>query len=145
MATVSVTRLRLRSAWLLPAFLWHAISSNAQSRKADGCAQGAVRREGLVFWTLTLWRDVESMRAFMLSGAHRTAMPHLVKWCDEAATTRFEWNEDQLPSWDEAKRRLAANGKLSPVKHPSPAQAAGKPLGEAGERAQALAATQAAS
>jgi hypothetical protein len=139
MATVSVTRLRLRSAWLLPAFLWHAVPSNAQSRKADGNLGVALRRVGLNFWTLTMWRDVEAMRAFMLSGAHRKAMPHLVKWCDEAAITRFEWNENALPSWDEAARRLAANGKLSPVKHPSPAQAAGKPLGEAGERAEALA------
>jgi Domain of unknown function (DUF3291) len=146
MATVSVTRLRLRSAWFLPAFILHAIPSSSQSKRADGCLGTQTRRasDGS-FWTMTLWRDVEAMRAFMLSGAHRKAMPHLVKWCDEAANTRFDWSETTLPGWDEAERRLAANGKMSPVKHPSSAQAAGKPLGEAGERRAALVHTSAVS
>jgi len=146
MPSVSVTRLRLRSAWFLPGFIIHTVPSGAQSKRAEGCLDVKLRRgpDGS-FWTMTLWRDVEAMRAFMLSGAHRKAMPNLVKWCDEAATTRFEWNEDKLPGWDEAERRLAATGKMSPVKHPSPAQAAGKPLGEAGERSAALAVTSATS
>jgi hypothetical protein len=128
MLTVSVTRLRLRSAWYFPAFLWYAISSQRQSQRADGCLGAKVRKSGGAFWTVTVWRDVAAMRAFMLSGAHRKAMPHLVNWCDEAATARFDWTQPELPSWVEAERQMAANGKTSPVKHPSPAHAAGQTM-----------------
>ena len=130
MLIVSVTRLRLRSNWFLPGFMFHALRSARQSRHAEGCFDVAVRKAGAAFWTMTLWRDVDAMRAFMLAGPHRTAMPHLVNWCDEAAVARMEWAGEHLPSWEEAERHMAAHGKLSPVKHPSPAQVAGKPMGE---------------
>lgn len=129
MPTVSVTRLRLMSAWYFPAFLWHSLSSSQQAKRAEGNLGASVRRANGAYWTLTIWRDVAAMRAFMLSGAHRNAMPHLVNWCDEAATTRFDWMDNSLPSWSEAERQMATNGKTSPVKHPSPAHAAGKTLG----------------
>jgi hypothetical protein len=134
MFTVSVTRLRLRSAWYFPAFVWHTIASNRQAKRADGCLGVNLRRAGGAYWTLTLWRDVAAMRAFILSGSHRTAMPHLVNWCDEAAMARFDWAGDTLPSWDEAERQMSVNGKTSPVKHPSPAHAAGLTLGTLDEQ-----------
>ncbi|MSO96819.1 MAG: DUF3291 domain-containing protein [Rhodospirillaceae bacterium] len=129
MPTVSVTRLRLRSAWYAPAFLWYSVTSIQQAKRAEGNLGAFVRQSNGAYWTLTMWRDVAAMRAFMLSGAHRKAMPHLVNWCDEAATARFDWTGDSLPSWNEAERQLATHGKTSPVKHPSPAHAAGKTLG----------------
>ena len=69
------------------------------------------------------------MRAFMLNGSHRTAMPHLVQWCDEASTCHWDQASGDLPSWTEAERRLAAEGRVSAVKYPSAAQAAGATLG----------------
>jgi len=129
MPSVSVTRLRLRSAWFLPLFFVHAVAADRQVKRADGCLASALRRADGAFWTLSLWRDTAAMRAYMLSGAHRKAMPHLVNWCDEAATARFDWEGSTLPSWEEAERHLAAHGKTSPVKHPSPAHAAGQTLG----------------
>ncbi len=125
----SITRLRLRSAWFFPAFIWHAIGSHRQTQRADGCLGAKVRKSRDAFWTVTVWRDVAAMRAFMLSGAHRKAMPHLVNWCDEAATARLEWTQPNLPSWEEAENHMAAHGKTSSVKHPSPAHAAGKSMG----------------
>jgi Domain of unknown function (DUF3291) len=130
MTVVSITRLRLRSALYFPAFVWHTLASARQVKRADGCQAVALRRTGGAYWTMTKWRDVAAMRAFMLSGAHRKAMPHLVNWCDEAAMTRFDWSADALPSWEEAERHMAAHGKVSPVKHPSGAHAAGKTMGE---------------
>lgn len=132
MNTASLTRVRLRSVRFVPFFLFHALRSSRQTKSAPGCLGTALRRFNGSFWTLTLWTDVASMRAFMLSGAHRAAMPHLVNWCDEAATARFDWEGSTLPDWSIAEQHMATHGKLSPVKHPSPAQVAGLPLGTAG-------------
>jgi hypothetical protein len=132
MHVASLTRLRLRSSLFFPGFAFHALSSMRQTTQADGCLGATARRANGSFWTLTLWEDVESMRAYMLSGAHRSAMPHLVNWCDEAATARFDWAESTLPGWDIAEQHMASHGKLSPVKHPSAAHKAGLTLGTAG-------------
>jgi hypothetical protein len=132
MNVASLTRLRLRSSLFFPGFAIHAFRSMRQTKQADGCLGATARRANGSFWTLTLWQDVESMRSFMLSGAHRSAMPHLVNWCDEAATARFDWAESTLPGWDIAEQHMATYGKLSPVKHPSAAHTAGLTLGTAG-------------
>ena len=100
-----------------------------QAQRADGCLGVTVRRtKGAVYWTMTVWRDDAALRAFMLSGAHRQAMPKLIKWCDEASLAHWQQDTDTLPAWDEGERRLATEGRLSKVAHPSPAQAAGQTL-----------------
>lgn len=129
MMRVSITRLRLRSRWFELPFLWHAIRSNAQAKSADGCLSVAVRRHGGAYWTMTLWRDAAATRAFMLSGAHKAAMPTLQRWCDEASLDQWEQVDTSLPSWSEGEQRLATAGRVSHVVHPSPAQAAGRTLG----------------
>jgi hypothetical protein len=78
-----------------------------------------------VFWTRTLWRDTAAMRRFMAGGGgHRHAMARLPHWCDEASLV--DWQQDTLPSWGEAEDRLRGAGRLSRVKHPSPAQSRGE-------------------
>ncbi|MEA3040111.1 MAG: hypothetical protein QOE79_2624 [Sphingomonadales bacterium] len=76
------------------------------------------------FWTVTLWRDVEAMRAYRRSGAHLAAMPKLLGWCDEAAVATLS-DVEALPEPEEAARRLAAEGRLSKVRYPSPAHSGG--------------------
>jgi hypothetical protein len=129
MASISVTRLRLRSFRFFPAFLWFALRSRMQARRAPGNRGVAVRRLEGAFWTLTLWDSAAAVRDFMTGGAHRQVMPRLMHWCDEASLVRWEENTDRLPDWESAERRLATEGRLSKVRHPSPAQQAGKTLG----------------
>ena len=120
MPVVSVTRLRLRSVRFLPAFLFHAIRSQLQSKRAAGNISTQVLNDAnLAFWTLTVWRDKEAMRAYMISGAHKTAMPKLMEWCDEAAMA--DWTQDSAtpPSWADAHQRLIADGRRSKVRQPS--------------------------
>jgi heme-degrading monooxygenase HmoA len=131
MSLVSVTRLRLRATRYFLPFAWHAFRSALQARHADGALSVATRRAEGSHWTLTVWRDKAAMRAFMLGGAHRDAMPRLQDWCDEAAVAHWEQDGAIAPAWREAERRLAAEGRLSAVKFPSPAQRAGRPLGTA--------------
>jgi hypothetical protein len=121
----SVTRLRLRAWRLVPAFLYRAFRSQRQAERSDGFLGGYVamapRR---AFWTVTLWRDAEAMHAYRRAGAHLAAMPKLLDWCDEAAVATLA-DVEALPEPEEAARRLAAEGRLSKVRHPSEAHAGG--------------------
>ncbi|MCB2107335.1 MAG: hypothetical protein KDE14_06515 [Rhodobacteraceae bacterium] len=134
MAVVSVTRVHLRSVLHFPAFAWHSFLSASQARQADGNLGAIVRQHGGSLWTMSMWRDEIDLRAFMLSGNHRTAMPKLAGWCDEAASARFETDGDIMPAWNTAEQVMATRGKLSAVRHPSPAQQKGLTLGTYGQR-----------
>ena len=87
MAFVSETRLRIRSIFYMPQFMWYALRSRGQSECAPGLITGGVMREvRSAFWTPTLWESVEVMEAFRTRGAHMAAMPKLLDWCDEAVS-----------------------------------------------------------
>jgi hypothetical protein len=121
MPFVSLTRLRLRSVRYLPLFAVHTTRSLRQVRRAPGFATGALLPDRRwTFWTMTAWNTQESMRQYMLSGAHKQAMPHLLDWCDEASVTHWEQPELALPSWSEADQRMRTSGRASKVRHPSP-------------------------
>ena len=64
------------------------------------------------------------MRAFMLAGPHRRAMPKLLEWCDEASVVHWNQESPALPDWREAYRRMVEEGRPSKVNHPSPAHRA---------------------
>ena len=125
MAFVSVTRLRLRSVRFLPGFLLHALRAQRQVRQASGFLGGALlpdRRR--TFWTMTVWDSADSMRSYMLSGAHKQAMPKLVHWCDEASVAHWEQGDPVMPDWREAENRMRQTGRISKVRHPSADHAA---------------------
>jgi hypothetical protein len=61
------------------------------------------------------------MKAFMVSGVHRTVMPKLLNWCDEASVARWTQDSDQLPTWDDVHLRMQRDGRSSRVNHPSEA------------------------
>jgi hypothetical protein len=61
------------------------------------------------------------MKAFMLSGPHRQAMPRLLNWCDEAALVHWAQETDHAPDWQAAHRRIQMEGRRSKVRHPSEA------------------------
>ncbi len=122
MPFVSVTRLRIRSLRFLPAFAVHAVRTAREVRAAPGFRGGAILRDrDWAFWTLTAWDGPEDMRAYMLAGAHRAAMPHLSHWCDEACTVHWDAADlpGDLPGWPEADKRMRDEGRASRVHHPS--------------------------
>jgi hypothetical protein len=125
MWVVSITRLRVRSWRFLPAFLFHAILSAWQARKAQGIQSATLLKDNWrTYWTRSVWNDEAAMKRFMASGNHRRAMPKLLELCDEACVGR--WNQDDAtpPIWDEVHRRMQLEGRRSKVKHPSAAQLA---------------------
>lgn len=121
MIFVSLTRLRIRSVRFLPFFALHAFRSNRQVRQAPGFLHGALLPDRhWTFWTMTAWDSEQSMRAFMVSGDHKKAMPHLLHWCDEASVAHWTQPEATLPTWSEADQRMRETGRSSKVLHPSP-------------------------
>src|ERR1700729_277884 len=123
MPLVSITRLRVRSLRYLPAFLINAFRSAQQAKAASGnLAVSLLSDARFTFWTRTVWSDEQSMRAFMITGAHRSVMPRLLHWCDEASVAHWLQDSPEPPSWQEAYRRLQKEGRRSKVNNPSDAQ-----------------------
>jgi hypothetical protein len=127
MPLASITRLRVRSIRYLPEFLLRALASVRQARRSPGCLGAGVRREAqLIFWTRTLWQDEPSMRAFMTTGPHRAVMPKILDWCDEASLTHWQQDSEDPPDWPTAETKMRTEGRVSRVRHPSPAHARGE-------------------
>ena len=123
MPFVSTTRLRLWSWHFFPGLIWYAQRSSRQARAAPGNLGVELLREANnIFWTCSLWNDEAVMWAFMMSGAHRKAMPKLVEWCNEAALAHWQQDSAEPPSWHEVRRRMQAGGRRSKVRYPSEAQ-----------------------
>jgi hypothetical protein len=95
-----------------------ALHGRPRWRKGTALLRDAQR----AFWTRTMWSSEEAMKAFMLSGPHRKAMPKLMDWCNEAALVDWVQESDREPDWNEAHRRLQQQGRRSKVRHPSAAQ-----------------------
>lgn len=125
MPFVSVTRLRVRALRFLPAFFLHTMRTRSQVAAAPGFLAGSLLPDRRwTFWTLTLWDNKDSMRAYMTSGAHRIAMPKLMDWCDEASVVHWDEAIAVLPTWVEAEARMRGEGRPSKVRHPSADHAA---------------------
>jgi hypothetical protein len=124
MVFISVTRLRVRSFIYLPQFLWDTFKSMRQVERSSGFLGGRlIVNAKNVFWTMTAWEDEAAMNAYRTGDAHRRAMPKLLIWCNEAAVVHWNQETSELPSWQEAHRRMVKEGKPSKVNYPSPGQA----------------------
>jgi hypothetical protein len=127
---VSVTRLHLRSKWYWLPFAIRSMRGAMQARRSGGFRGGALGNdEQGGNWTITQWADAAAMRAFRNAGAHMTAMPKLLDWCDEASFAHYECDDDELPTPSVAYQRLAA-GRISKVNHPSAQHAAGRTVSD---------------
>jgi len=71
------------------------------------------------FWTMSVWKDLDSMFAFRNGPVHSAAMLNLNRWCDEASVVHWETEYEELPGWKEAHRRMAEAARMSPLRFPS--------------------------
>jgi len=124
MAFVSITRLRIRTDEFVQEFNAVVPVVYAQAAEAPGCLTVDLLAEAHhTFRTRSVWVDRAATRAYMTSGTHGGVMPELRNWCDEAHVVHWEQEAVELPAWDEAYRRLVAEGRNSSVTHPSPGHA----------------------
>ena len=74
------------------------------SRRADFLGNEA--------WTLTVWRDRESLLAFVNGQEHRRAVKQAWDTFDDAKFARLEVQPDELPiQWERALAALETNGR----------------------------------
>ncbi len=120
MNLIAVTRLRLRKIVYLPPFLWTNYLVSRQITRSPGFIRGKLLVDkDLTFWTLTQWQDEVSMRAFVSSTPHRSAMPKLGKWCDEAAVAYWFEELDVLPDWNKVYQNFMRLARATPLPIPS--------------------------
>jgi heme-degrading monooxygenase HmoA len=125
MPLISVTRLRVRSFFYLPQFLWDTIKTVRQVERSNGFLGGRLLvNSSFVFWTMTAWQAEAAMNAYRTGGAHRNAMPKLLNWCDEAAVVHWTQESPEIPTWQQAQEHMSEKGRLSKVNRPSATQAA---------------------
>jgi hypothetical protein len=100
----------------------YALRASGQAKNFPGNLHVSLLRDAdKTFWTRTVWTTEPAMKSFMLAGPHRQVMPRLLEWCDEAALVHWEQESDREPNWQEAHRRLQADGRRSKVNYPSQA------------------------
>jgi hypothetical protein len=122
MPIIAITRLRVRSWFYLPAFLFASLRIGKQVKSAPGNLGAKVLNDRKrVFWTCTGWDSEAAIRAFMLAPPHGPVMRKLLEWCDEAALVHWTQDNSELPSWTEAHRRMQQEGRTSKVNHPTEA------------------------
>lgn len=121
MVFISVTRLRLRSPLYFPIFLWKVWLTTRQLVNTPGFLGGKLLRDAnRTFWTMTAWEEQAAMKIYRNSGAHRSVMPNIQDWCDEASVVHWQQEDSNLPDWQEAHRRMVADGFLTKLFQPSP-------------------------
>lgn len=121
MPVLAMTRLKLKSARLLPKFILENETAVKQLKTAKGFICGKTLAEpSLGMWTTTLWDSEENMRAYYISDAHSKLMPKLSHYACEAVTTHISFDEKKLPSWGFVHEQLSSKGRFSTVlKEPS--------------------------
>ncbi|MEP6926462.1 MAG: hypothetical protein ABI834_02445 [Ginsengibacter sp.] len=117
---MSATRLRVKSLLHLPGFIIANETSVKQLKKTEGFLGGKeLIDKSLTFWTITLWKDNESMKRFRNSLPHKKAMQKLPFWCNEASYIHWILEGNYLPDWKTIHDKMVLEGKVSKVRNPS--------------------------
>ena len=126
MPCVSITRLKLRHWWTVPAFLRAAGASASQLRDTPGFVDGYLAfNSGHVYWTVSLWASKKAMQSYRFADAHGEAMKKVPGWCSEAAVATLDLAVAAAPSPGEIVRLFEAHGRLSKVDKPTAAHEQG--------------------
>lgn len=106
---VTITSLQLKSPlkFFLLSFL--AMKIVGQLKKNSACKQYKSRGFWTMHYTMSLWSDMHSLKAFAREGAHLYGMQQSKNVAAEILT--YTYPADQLPSWNVAKELLLQHGK----------------------------------
>ena len=102
--------LPLKKFWTIPKFLWRTSKIERQLSESRGLIGYSLHAEFLKkrFWTLSVWEDESSLRAFVSHLPHSRTMIDLAPHMAQTKFTRWKVKGSALPpDWDEAKGRMA--------------------------------------
>lgn len=131
-AALHLTVTRLRPRWTRPLvlarFLRLSLKNARAAQASSGFVGGALWVDArLTFWTVTLWQDEASMRAYARGPVHIGAMQHLRSYQNaysEAAFASGPSPVPQLPTKAESYAFLTAQATFYNLPHPSADHAA---------------------
>ena len=91
-------------------FSFQRLSSRVlkQIKGSEGAINYAVKGNLLKkhFWTLSIWRDNDSLRHFIMEEPHATAVRKFTEWAGEGSAF-VEWNShNDTIDWPEALKKL---------------------------------------
>jgi hypothetical protein len=98
MVYISITGLKLKSIIHVPRFWWYAIRSMVQAQSAAGNISAEARTKNGIHHTVSVWKNKEAMRAYLVAGNHIKAM-RVFKRIATGKVLGFE--ADAAPPWNE--------------------------------------------
>ena len=107
---VNVTSIRLRSWWKFFALSYYAMQIVRQTRSQPGFIKMKNTGFGYDHYTMSVWKDEESLRKFARTGAHLDAMKKSKALATEIRTYNF--SAESMPSWKEVRTILQTRGKV---------------------------------
>ncbi|MEO9802979.1 MAG: hypothetical protein ABJF04_07015 [Reichenbachiella sp.] len=109
---VSVTRLKLKSIWLLPKFVRQSNLISKQAKASPGILKVKLSNRWFrYFYTMTHWNSKEAMQQFMINGEHNEAMRQWSQFVTEVKAYGYE--SDHPPKWKEARMMIENKGRTT--------------------------------
>lgn len=121
---ISITGFTLKSFIYLPKFMSYTLPAKKQAAVAEGNLFSDTKYIDGVLHTITAWKDKQSMRKYMISGAHAKAVKAGRSMGEYSYGTKtYGYESDTIPTWKEARKlweeKGTLHGKLIPTKRPS--------------------------
>ena len=107
---ISITGIELKSFWHLPKFSMYARRSMMQADRSPGIIEARGNYCGGVHHTLTVWKDRDSMLAYVRSGDHKEAMSISKEMGSFVKVCGYETTD--IPPWDVARQIWEEKGKV---------------------------------
>jgi heme-degrading monooxygenase HmoA len=107
---VSLTGLELKPGWdKLFSFIWHAVGSLNQAKKATGNLHADAFKVGHVYHTCTVWENEDHIKAYIMRGSHKKAIKAF-RWMATGKTYRYVGRT--LPTPQEVHQLLNEKGRV---------------------------------
>ncbi|MFF2549866.1 hypothetical protein ACFVUS_02655 [Nocardia sp. NPDC058058] len=117
------SRLQVKSLRDVPGFLIASMALWRQARRSPGAVGVALDAELFkgTFWTYSAWTDKAAIYAYAGAEPHKSTIERKRKVMKEATFTFFSAPAAELPmSWDEVRRRIAAQSEADRSAHRPP-------------------------
>ncbi|ARV60132.1 hypothetical protein BZZ01_17210 [Nostocales cyanobacterium HT-58-2] len=114
---VSSTYIQLKSPLYIPLVMFYLLRTALQVERASGKLNIRYRYMDRKYWTLSLWQDEASMKAYRNQGVHRQVMPKLSKWSSEAGFVNWYQESAKLPDWQIVEKRMQETGRRQQFGH----------------------------
>lgn len=103
-----VTFLPLKSWRYMISFQLMTSKVLKQAKQSHGIVNYAVKADfpKKHFWTLSIWSDPHSMRQFVMTEPHITAMKKFEEWAGDGSAFADWTSSSSSIDWEEAMRRL---------------------------------------